>query len=455
MKTTLKRIAVGLLAGVAWLTSLQSLVHGRLCVADMPMILLVALACRALVELLTEPQLRRWNGWFWCLWLSLGAGFLAKGPIAWFVPALALVLWRWVFWRKPLPWSRLQAVPGLCLSLAMVAAWGVPALIETNGAFWKTGMGEHVVKRGTDVFNGRKFVPGFYLLTTWLSLFPWIGFALPVWRWLRANWTAQTSFLAAWFLAPQVIFFFYATQLPHYVMPGYPAFIVLLALVWQSRNRNVPVVAKWLTLALVAVVAGGWVFACTAQIQQGSIRELLCSALFLLTCVLVLGGAVVCLAWKQGMTRCNTGLVCVTVALTSLSLALLGQQLRATSVPVRVATLLGTLPPDITLHGCGYTEPSLVFYTNHLWQFTDDVNAAKLLLPQTGPVAVVALKREWTLDRWFKGLLGTAPKGTAAKDNTTIIQTLEAESSGVQSQRIEGFNVARFSWAEVQLIIKR
>ncbi len=447
--------SAGLLAGVAWLTSLQSLVHGRLCVADMPMILLVALACRALVELLTEPQLRRWNGWFWCLWLSLGAGFLAKGPIAWFVPALALVLWRWVFWRKPLPWSRLQAVPGLCLSLAMVAAWGVPALIETNGAFWKTGMGEHVVKRGTDVFNGRKFVPGFYLLTTWLSLFPWIGFALPVWRWLRANWTAQTSFLAAWFLAPQVIFFFYATQLPHYVMPGYPAFIVLLALVWQSRNRNVPVVAKWLTLALVAVVAGGWVFACTAQIQQGSIRELLCSALFLLTCVLVLGGAVVCLAWKQGMTRCNTGLVCVTVALTSLSLALLGQQLRATSVPVRVATLLGTLPPDITLHGCGYTEPSLVFYTNHLWQFTDDVNAAKLLLPQTGPVAVVALKREWTLDRWFKGLLGTAPKGTAAKDNTTIIQTLEAESSGVQSQRIEGFNVARFSWAEVQLIIKR
>jgi 4-amino-4-deoxy-L-arabinose transferase-like glycosyltransferase len=446
----------GLLAGMAWLTSLQSLVHGRLCVADMPMILLVALACRALVELLTEPPLRCWNGWFWCLWLSLGAGFLAKGPIAWFVPALALALWRWVFWKKPLPWSRLQAVPGLCLALAMVAAWGIPALIETNGAFWKTGMGEHVVKRGTDVFNGRKFVPGYYLLTTWLSLFPWMGFALPVWRSLRANWTAQTSFLAAWFLAPQLIFFFYATQLPHYVMPGYPAFIVLLALAWQNRRHEVPAVAKWLTLGLTILVAATWVFVAAAQIQQMGIRALLYSALFLLTSVLVAGGSVACLLWKQGMTGRNTWLICLTVALTSASLVLLGHQLRATSVPVRVAAKLGTLPTGMTLHGCGYTEPSLVFYTDHQWQFTDNVNAAKQLLQQTSPVVVVVLKRDWTLDRWFKGLLGTAPKGTAAKDHTVILQALHAESSsGVQSRTIEGFNMARFSWAEVQLFIKR
>ena len=449
----------GLLAGVAWLTSLQSLVHGRLSVADMPMILLVALACRALVELLTEPPLRQWNGWFWCLWLSLGAGFLAKGPVAWFVPGLALVLWRWVFWKKPLPWGRLQATSGSCIALAMVAAWGVPALLETNGAFWKTGMGEHVVKRGTDVFNGRKFVPGFYLITTWLSLFPWMGFALPVWRSLRTNWTAETSFLAAWFFVPQVIFFFYATQLPHYVMPGYPAFIVLLALAWQNRSQvdsmKVPGVAKWMTLGLVAVVACGWVFAFSGQIPQGGIRDLLHSAVFVLTCVLAGGGVVACLVWKLGMTRRNTGLVCLILALTSMSLLLLGRQLRATSVPVRVAAELGTLPDKITLHGCGYTEPSLVFYTNYQWLFTDDMSTARQLLQQSGPVAVVMLKREWTLDRWFKGLLGTVPKGTAGKDHTEIIQSLEAETNGGKSQMIEGFNVARFSWAEVQLIVRQ
>lgn len=437
----------GLLAGVAWLTSLQSLVHGRLCVADMPMILCVALACRALLELLTGARER---GWFWCLWLSLGAGFLAKGPIAWFVPVLALVLWRWVFWRRPLPWGRLRAVPGLCIAVAMVAAWGIPALIETQGAFWKTGMGEHVVKRGTDVFNGRKFVPGYYLLTTWLSLFPWMGFALPVWRSLRANWTARTSFLVAWFLAPQLIFFFYATQLPHYVMPGYPAFIVLLALAWKDRSREIPGAAKWVTLGLAVLLASGWAFAATAQIQQEGIRSLLCSALLVLTSVLVLGGTAVCLLWKQGMTPRNAWLSGFAVVLTSVSLALFGQQLRNTSVPVRVAAQLGTPSQNMPLHGCGYTEPSLVFYTNHQWQFTDDVNAARQLLQQPGPVAVVVLKRDWTLDRWFKGLLGTAPKGTAAKDHTAVVQTLD----GVEERAIEGFNMARFSWAEVVLLIK-
>jgi len=449
----------GLLAGVAWLTSLQSLVHGRLCVADMPMILLVALACRALVELLTETPSKRWGGWFWCLWLSLGAGFLAKGPIAWFVPLLALILWRCVLWRKPLPWSRLQVLPGLIIAVAMVAAWGVPALMETNGAFWKTGMGEHVVKRGTDVFNGRKFVPGYYLLTTWLSLFPWMGFALPVWRTLHANWTAQTSFLAAWFLAPQIIFFFYATQLPHYVMPGYPAFIVLLALAWRHRTpedaAKLPGAAKWLPFALSVLILAGWSFVVAMPIPNAGVRTLLCSALLVLTCVLALGGFVVAAVWKQGLTHRNIGLVCLTLLLTSTGLSHLGSQLHTTSIPVQAAAKIGTPTPGMALHGCGYTEPSLVFYTDHPWLFTDDLSSAKALLQKPGPHAVVMLRREWTLDRWFKGMLGTAPKGQTAKDNTALVDELKSESSRMKTQTIEGFNMARFSWAEVQLFIKR
>lgn len=449
----------GLLAGAAWLTSLQSLVHGRLCVADMPMILLVALACRALLELLTKVPSRRWGGWFWCLWLSLGAGFLAKGPVAWFVPALTLLLWRWALWKKPLPWQRLQVLPGLGIALTMVAAWGVPALIETNGAFWQTGMGEHVVKRGTAVFNGRKFVPGYYLLTTWLSLFPWMGFALPVWRSLRANWSAQTSFLAAWFLAPQIIFFFYATQLPHYVMPGYPAFIVLLAWAWWQRTPDhaaeLPGAAKWLPLALSGLVLAGWGLVAAVPIPNAGLRTLLSSALLALTCVLLLGGFVAGALWKHGMTARNTALVGLTLLLTSASLSFLGRQLRATSIPVQVAAEIGTIKPDMTFHGCGYTEPSLVFYTDHPWLFTDDLSSAKALLQKSGPEAVVMLRREWTLDRWFKSLLGTAPKGQSAKDNTALVDQLKPESSSTQTLTLEGFNMARFSWAEVQLFVRR
>ena len=64
----------------------------------MPMVLCVAFACVALAELLIEPgssatsATRAWNRrWvWWGLWIVLGLGFLAKGPIALLVPAVPL-----------------------------------------------------------------------------------------------------------------------------------------------------------------------------------------------------------------------------------------------------------------------------------------------------------------------------------------------------------------------------
>lgn len=455
----------GLFAGVAWLTSLQSLVHGRLCVADMPMILCVVLSSRALFELLAAEAegrpMRRRGWWFWCLWLSLGAGFLAKGPIAWLVPAVSLLLWRWVFWRRPLPWQRLQAGQGALVALVLVAAWGVPALIETNGAFWRTGMGEHVVRRGTAVFNGRRFIPGYYLLTTWLSLFPWLGFAVPVWCWLRSRWTVQTTFFAAWFVAPQIIFFFYATQLPHYVMPGYAGFIVLLALAWQERHAGrsaglpIPPVVRWLTAGFAVLLGVVWCSTQMMEIPLPAIRGLLNSILLTLACVLVFGGLAACIAWKRGMKGGSTWFAAVVVVLTAVCLSQLGGALRAASVPLHVAERLGTLPQETRLHGCGYTEPSLVFYTDREWQFTDDVAKAPLCLAASGPVAVVVLNREWTLDKWFKGVIGTAPAGVPAKDQSAAMDSLLRRSPDVQHHLIAGFNMARFSWVEVVLLVRK
>lgn len=445
--------ATGLLAGLFWLTSVQTIVHGRQCVADMPMILFVVLACRALMELLaidlSEESAKPSSRWFWCLWLSLGAGFLAKGPIAWLVPALTLALWRWVLWRRPLPWGRLRCFPGTIIVLLMVAAWGIPALIETKGAFWQVGIGEHVLKRGTDVFNGRKFIPGFYLVTTWMSLFPWAGFAVPVWRNLRSNWTAQTTFFAAWFIAPQIIFFFYATQLPHYVMPGYPGYLILLALAWRQRNREedalIPKVAKRLTLGCVVFVAAAWLLVSLMPMDHPAIRQMADSALLVLTCVLVIGGAAACLAWKNGLSGKTAWLAAAAVLLTGASLVPLAHALRETSVPLRVAGLLGSASPEMRLVSCGYTEPSLVFHTDRQWLFTGEPADAKTHLQQPGTVAVVVIRQEWTLDRVFKR--------QPARYDPKIADELRS-APGVQSHVIEGFNTARTSWVELVLLVR-
>ena len=111
----------GFLAGLGWLTCFQVLVHGRLCVADLPMVFAVVVVMDSCARLLfAESPPRRWGPDFWLLVAGLAIGFLAKGPVAWAVPFLALLLMRWPFARVPVPWRRLQPVAAVIIALAIV-----------------------------------------------------------------------------------------------------------------------------------------------------------------------------------------------------------------------------------------------------------------------------------------------------------------------------------------------
>lgn len=250
----------GFLAGFGLLTCFQTAVHGRSAVADMPMVLFVCLAMWAMAELLDIPSpgaahnraTRSAAGgrpaspwpWFWLFYLSLGLGFLAKGPIALIVPLLGALLWRFVFWRRAAPWRNLRLHLGIPVTLAIMGAWGIPALLKTGGLFWKVGMGEHVVDRGMRAFNGRLPFPFYYVFTLFLSLFPWCLCIRDAWRAgrgrLAGGLTPLDAWLVSWFLAPFAVFSLYSTQLPHYIMPGFPAFFLLLARAWNERHATGP-----------------------------------------------------------------------------------------------------------------------------------------------------------------------------------------------------------------------
>ncbi|MDL5056948.1 ArnT family glycosyltransferase [Geitlerinema calcuttense] len=225
----------GALAGfwgaLAFMASVQILIHGRSNVADMPMVFAVTLSMWAVYELLQrgEKSPAFWKDqWFWTLYLAQGFGFLAKGPITQAVVILSLLLYRFLFWRKAIPWSHLRILPGIVVILLVVGIWGIPALIQTSGLFWNVGIGQHVVARGVEEFNQRSSAFLYYFGSVFLSLAPWIALGGFVLRNLRGEWTAPKAFLVAWFAALFVIFTPYATRLPHYIMPGFPAFFLLL-----------------------------------------------------------------------------------------------------------------------------------------------------------------------------------------------------------------------------------
>lgn len=416
----------GLKAAVFWLLSLQVLVHSRLAVADMPMVLAVTVACLLIAESVErELTLKEAAG----LWLALGLGFLAKGPIALAVPALALLLFRVLLWRRPLS-GGFRPLLGVALLLLVVAPWGIAALIETQGEFWRMGIGYNVIDRGTDAFNGRTPVPLYYLLSSLLSLFPWIAFSGYAVVAARRQWDARRAFLVAWLIAPYLIFSFYATQLPHYVLPGFPAAMLLFA----DASERMPRLSgagrlfasgfRGLVLALVGLIVG------VLAVAGGRLEFPGLRLAFFGFAALLAGLALGALLFY----RFRIELALAAALIVGLGMALLGQGLRDVSPAVQSAeTWLADLPPDAVCAWDGFEEPSLVFYTRRTWRPLADWPAG------TAPDCAVTAHGEIGLEALLRG------DGTVSGGEEPV------RPSWGPGHRVAGFNPARSKWVEIDV----
>ena len=442
----------GFAAAFGFVTCLQVLLHGRLAVADMPMVLAVAVAQFALFELLcgtegdpADPRSRRW---FWTLYLALAAGFLAKGPIALAVPLGTALLHRFVFWRKPLPWGRLRIGRGLLLVLAIVGVWGIPGLIETHGLWWKVGMGEHVVARGLEPLNSRHFFAPFYLVTALFSLFPWIalaGYGVVV---VRRNWDERNAFLLSWLIAPYLIFLFYATQLPHYVLPAFPAFFLILgqALGLKAPLPRWPRYIAWGILGFWAVV----VLALTAVIVGAPWLPPFASLrLALIGLATILGGLVLLgVLFEIDRIPAMRG----AVVLVAVGFLMLGTSLRPLEPAIRVAELAKGMPPETRFVAYGFTEGSLIFYTDRHWELEGAPVGSPAEMFGPGPEVVVQLEQEIKIGSALKWLWGRM----LGRDPILQVDSSPAACPNTETPvEISGINFARASWETISVIVSR
>lgn len=429
----------GLLAGFGWLTALQVLLHGRGAVADPPLVLCVTLAQWALFELLGEQAPSRAAGWRWTLWLSLAFGFLAKGPIALAVPFLGALLFR-LYRRAPLPWRRLGALWGVPILLLVVGAWGIPALWLTRGAFWSGGMEKHVIDRGVRAWNSRLFLPLFYYpLTFFFSLFPWSAFAGRAIARVQAQRHPRAAFLAGWFLAPMLIFSFYATQLPHYTLPGFPAAVLLTAWALTDPPRDgvavrvlfVTVIGFFLAAALaLGVLVAIWPLPVLAPLRWAfGGAALLLAALVAIALCFALGRA----QWSWAP-----------LAAVALGFATLAQGLRAVHPAVLVRSEVARLAGDHRIAAYRFTEPSLVFYGDlgdRKWEMLDSPDALRAWAKEHGPRAVLVLEKEKKL----ADFIGRERQSRPARDFTSELEPLR-EAGFTPGREFEAFNSGRGTW---------
>jgi 4-amino-4-deoxy-L-arabinose transferase-like glycosyltransferase len=431
--------ACGWLGGAGLATCLQMFIHGRLALADMVMVMCVGLAQIALGELLlgaddnaAETGARR--RWRWILWIALGLGFLAKGPIAWAVPLVTALLFRWVFMRRPLPWVRLGAGWGLVVMFVLIASWGVPALVRTHGEFFKVGVGKHVVDRGLEGFNGRAYSPFFYLATAPVSLFPWIALLPVVFTGLRRRWSPPVAWLLSWATAPYLIFTCYSTQLPHYVLPAFPAVFLLIAAGWEQRGGFWPRAGRVLLWVLLACACG---LACV--IARAAVPEAEALRPSLLGVCAILGGlSVFALAVCERRTWMMVpGLLAVVIGAHTM-----GAGLRSVHLTLRATETMQTLPAATRVVGLGFAEPSLVFYSNRHWQFTSEPKIADAMAVEAGPMVVITLKREIDPVRFWQARVRQTWK-------TRQGEAYVPPGAGWRSELITGFNVGRTRWQEL------
>lgn len=440
----------GFLSGLGLASCLQLFIHGRLALADMPMILAITVIQFALAALLF-PANRPWTPaddapdpaaaaraarrWWWALWLAVGLGFLAKGPITFAVPVVSLLFLRFAFWRQPLPWGRLGAGRGALLALALIAAWGVPALIVTEGRFFAVGIGEHVVARGYEKFNGRGYNPLFYLTTAPLSLFPWICFAPLAFLALRTK-DIRHRWLASWLAAPYLIFTLYATQLPHYVLPAFPAFFLLLGEgLGLGKNRwrrsgEIALAVIGATVAVLFVV----VLLRPLPLEAAAMRPAFAGALAAVFGLVLIAAGVV-----RGGRWLRPGLV-TGALIVATGAGYLAHGLRAASLSVRLPTLWTGAPAETRFVGAGFSEPSLVFYSHRRWLNDLSKKAIEAEVAKPGPLVLVTVERQIDPLHLFTGLDRWKVQNTPASVLT---------GPGWTRQSLTGFNPGRTRWQEV------
>ncbi|MBK1833363.1 ArnT family glycosyltransferase [Roseibacillus ishigakijimensis] len=454
------------LAGAGWLTALQVLIHSRLAVADMPLILFIVLAMSQLHRVMHGQGQRGLNLLLLTLWFALG--FLAKGPLAYAIPQTALLVLFGFFWwkgrkagaeetqelrqQRTQVWQAQKAVLITLLpSLALVALWGIPALIDTQGAYFGIGIGKHVVERGTGAMNERFFIPGiYYLLIIIPFLLPWTAH-LP--GTLKKSWRQgdlDTRFLLAWFVAPFLVFSFYATQLPHYILPGYPAFFLLLAFTFRQRVElgRLGRIVRTLALLLPAVLGLLLLIIGLTQTQRG--REALDLALL----VTLLGGVMLSLAIVGAalLRREKMARVATVSAFLSFSVFLLlaTAVARHSHLTLRLRNATGI--PSGTLVASGYKEPSLVWYFD---DFTDpdkrgiwDFRPSESLTPDEDALTI-AVTRRWRIDdeSWWP-LLTLQKDVPLADDNRAELAALYGAERIAAAERVSGWSPATSSWVE-------
>ncbi len=360
------------------------------------------------------------------LWLAVGLGILAKGPITPFVAATCAIgaaaarrEWRFIW--------RLRPFFGLVLLTALATPWVWLAAREVGWDTLKAAFEKEVFQRAREGAEGHAFPPGYYLVTLVAFFFPGslltgLAFGRLVIRAFAARAAPGAGFLArmrsrftsvrgrdaevflfCWAIPTWLAFELIVTKFPHYILPIYPAIALFTARCVLGGLRALPkplnagdrfgfgvwmVVGSVLALAAPALYFTMLALGKTAPaLPAWPPLEDSGSPLFILATGASIGSvALLVIAWRASLAGAFARAMTIAIPATVLAqMAMFGVWIPNTRwiwntprIVGIVAADAGLLPTDDDfprIAGVGYQEDSLMWATRgRLVRFGDAVN---------------------------------------------------------------------------------
>ena len=267
-------LAVALLGG-----TMLYLIASAAVMTDLGLVLGTTLAMRGFWSAFEAPASQRPRE-KWLLFIGLGLGLLAKGPIAVVLSGLPIVLWAVTTGNIANAWKKLPWIRGGLLTLAIAVPWYWIAEIRTPGFLDYFFIGEHWKRFTVTGWAGDKYgtahatARGAIWLYAVAACLPWTVL-LPLLAIGRSK--QQTTpaasyapnpalrqwriYLLAWSLAPCLFFTVAGNILWTYVLPALPAMAILAAgwLAGDARLRRVDAVLSAGVLIMALLIGSYFV----------------------------------------------------------------------------------------------------------------------------------------------------------------------------------------------------
>lgn len=183
------------------------------------------------------------RAWGYAFFIGLAVGMLAKGPIA--VVLTLFPIGLWVLWQRQWRslWERLPWIIGFVLTAALVTPWYWAAERASPGFLEYFLVGEHWMRFTVPGWTGDHYGVAHMWKRGWIWLF-WFAGALP-WSLVAIDWMVRAikaprdvvhtklsdpafAYLLFWASAPMLFFTLSRNVLITYVLPGLPAFALLI-----------------------------------------------------------------------------------------------------------------------------------------------------------------------------------------------------------------------------------